>query len=128
MRLMMDAHTLIWAVDKPSSLSPPAATALQDPSNQLLLGAGTVWEIGIKVGLKKLSLSQPFHAWMTQAIRDLGLTILAITLDHVDAQVALPGHHKDPFDRLMIAQALVEQVPLVSADGILDQYPVTRLW
>ena len=85
-----------------------------DPSNDRLLGAGTIWEIAIKVGLKKLNLSQPYRQWMEQAITGLGATVLPITVEHADIQAGLPLHHRDPFDRLLVAQALVENMPVVS--------------
>jgi PIN domain nuclease of toxin-antitoxin system len=128
MRLLVDAHIVIWAVDDPPKLSPHAATALEDPANELLLSAGTIWEVGIKVGLNKLSLSMPFRQWMNKAIADLGLTLLPITVDYADVQVGLPRHHGDPFDRLLVAQAQVENVSLVSADAVFDQYGVKRIW
>jgi PIN domain nuclease of toxin-antitoxin system len=127
-KLLVDAHTLIWAVDDPSKLSPPAATALQDAGNDLLLSAGTIWEIAIKVGLGKLSLSMPYRQWMNQAISDLGMTVLPITVEYADAQGNLPKHHGDPFDRLLVAQARVENMALVSADPGFDPYGINRLW
>ena len=128
MNLLLDAHTLLWAVDSPAKLGRQAVDSLKDPNNSLLLSAGTIWEIAIKVGLKKLVISQPFRPWMTQAIADLGLTVLPISLDAADAQIALPHHHRDPFDRLLVAQVQTEPVILVSADSIFDQYGVQRLW
>ena len=128
MRLLLDSHAVIWAVDDPSKLSRPAVAALEDPANELLLSAGTVWEIGIKVGLNKLSLSMPYRQWMNKAIADLGLTLLPITVEYADVQAGLPRHHGDPFDRLLAAQAQVENVSLVSADAVFDQYGVNRIW
>ncbi len=128
MRLLLDTHTLIWAVDQPSQLGPAAVLALQDPSNDLLLSVGTIWEIAIKVGLKKLALSLPYRQWMGQAMADLGVSALPVTVEFADVQAGLPSHHKDPFDRLLVAQAQVENVPLVSVDSIFDQYGITRLW
>lgn len=128
MRLLVDTHVLLWAIDDPRQLSPVATTALQDPANDLLLSAATIWEIAIKVGLKKLTLKDPYRQWMNQALADLGLSILPITVDYADAQAGLPGHHKDPFDRLIIAQALIEGIPVVGADLDFDPYGVTRLW
>ena len=128
MRLLVDSHTLIWAVDDPARLSSAASAALQDPANELLLSAATVWEIAIKVGLNKLNLTLPFRQWMNQAIADLGLALLPITVEYAAVQSGLPDHHRDPFDRLIIAQALTEAVPVVSADPGLDTYGVTRLW
>jgi PIN domain nuclease of toxin-antitoxin system len=127
-RLLIDAHAVFWAVDDPSKLSAAAVAALQDPANELLLSAGTIWELAIKVGLGKLVLSLPFRTWMSQAMADLGVTLLPITVEYADVQAGLPWHHRDPFDRLLAAQALVEQVPLLSADTLLDQYGVSRIW
>ena len=108
MRLLLDSHTLIWAVDDPSKLSSQAAASLQAADNELLLSAATIWEMAIKVGLGKLSLTMPYRHWMTQAIDDLEITILPITVEYADVQAALPAHHGDPFDRLLVAQASVE--------------------
>jgi PIN domain nuclease of toxin-antitoxin system len=104
MRLLLDSHTLIWAVDDPTKLSATAIAALQDPGNDLIVSAGSVWEIAIKVSLKKLTLSQPFRPWIERAIADLGASLLPITIEHADALVGLPMHHRDPFDRLLVAQ------------------------
>jgi PIN domain nuclease of toxin-antitoxin system len=116
------------AVDDPSKLSHKAVTALQDPGNDLLLSAGTIWEIAIKVGLGKLSLSMPYRDWMSQAITDLGITVLPITVEYADVQGNLPKHHGEPFDRLLVAQAQVESMVLVSADTGFDPYGIDRLW
>src|SRR5262245_39058548 len=127
MRLLIDAHSLLWAVDDPTRLSPVATTALKDPANELFVSAVTVWEISIKVGVGKMTLSAPFRDWMNRAIADLGLTLLPITVEYADAQAALPWHHRDPFDRLLIAQALTESIPIVSADALFDAYGITRV-
>lgn len=128
MRLLLDTHVLLWAVDVPIRLSPTATALLQDPANDLIVSAATIWETAIKVGLGKLTLSRPYGAWMTQALADLGATILPITVEYADAQAALPMHHRDPFDRLLIAQTLVERISVVSDDGQFDAYGVSRLW
>ena len=128
MKLLVDTHALIWYVDQDHLLSPAAHAAITDPSNDLLLSSGSIWEIAIKVGLKKLTLSLPYRAWIEKAIADLGLSILPITVEYADAQAVLPNHHRDPFDRLLVAQAQIEGVPVVSADAALDPYGITRLW
>ncbi len=128
MRLILDSHALIWAVDDPTRLSPPAEIALQDPANELLLSAASVWEIAIKVGLKKLTLRLPYRQWMNQAIADLELSLLPITVEYADVQAGLPDHHRDPFDRLIISQAYTEAVSVVSADPVFDLYGVPRVW
>jgi PIN domain nuclease of toxin-antitoxin system len=127
-KLLLDSHTLLWAVDNPARLGPKALSELQDPGNEVLLSAATIWEIAIKVGLGKLSLSKPYREWMLQASSDLAVTILPVTVEYADVQAMLPNHHRDPFDRLVVAQAQVENVPVVSNDAIFDQYGVSRLW
>ena len=128
MRLLLDSHTLIWAVDAPSRLSASARIELQNPDNDLLVSAATIWEIAIKVGIGKLSLSSSYREWMTQAIADLDAQILPITIEYAEALSNLTKHHGDPFDRLLVAQAQVSSLPLVSADPVFDQYGISRLW
>lgn len=128
MKLLLDTHTLIWAVDDPAQLGAQAVAELQDPTNELLLSAGSIWELAIKVGAKKLELSTPYRQWILQAISDLGLTILPISVEYANVQTELPRHHKDPSDRLLVAQSLYDQIPIVSVDPQLDAYGVTRIW
>jgi PIN domain nuclease of toxin-antitoxin system len=105
-RLLLDTHTLFWSAEEPSKLSATAITALQDPANDRLLSAATIWELAIKVGQGKIALSMPYRKWMETAIADLKLNILPVTVAYAERQSVLPPYHKDPFDRLMIAQAL----------------------
>lgn len=128
MRYLLDAHTLLWSQDDTTKLSATAMAELTDPSHDRLLSIVTIWEIGIKVAVGKLPLSKPFRQWIETAIADLVLIDLPITLDHVEQQSGLPFHHRDPFDRLLAAQALVENIPLISVDTIFDAYGVTRIW
>jgi PIN domain nuclease of toxin-antitoxin system len=127
-RLLVDAHALIWSVDDPVQLSADARDALADASNELLLSTVTIWEISIKTGLGKLTLSQPFRLWLEAAVHDLTATLLPISIEAADVQASLPHHHNDPFDRMLIAQAQVEAAPIVSRDAIFDQYSIQRLW
>jgi PIN domain nuclease of toxin-antitoxin system len=128
MRALLDAHAVIWYVDEDQRLSASAHAAITSPANDLLISAGTIWEIAIKVGLEKLVLSLPFREWMDRAIADLGLVVLPITVQYADVQAGLPRQHGDPFDRLMVAQAQVENTPVVSADPIFDKYGISRIW
>lgn len=128
MKVLLDSHSMIWALDNPTKLTPSATAALQDLRNQLLVSAASIWEIAIKFGKGRLPLSLPYRAWMDKAVADLGLTVLPITLDYAERQAGLPFHHRDPFDRLLAAQALVENCPLVSGDAIFDAYGVRRIW
>lgn len=128
MKLLLDSHTLIWAVDEPRRLGLTATRVLQDPNNDLFLSAGAVWEIAIKIGLGKLVLTLPFAQWIGQAIADLGLGLLHITIDHAQTYTRLPMHHRDPFDRLFVAQVIAEGALLVSSDPAFDAYGINRLW
>ena len=128
MRHLVDAHSLIWALDDPRKLGNRSIAVLEDPANELVVSAGTIWELSIKVGLGKLSLSLPFRTWIEKALVDLGLVVSPITLEVAERQMALPFHHRDPFDRLLVAQCLVEAIPIVSADSVFDQYGVGRIW
>lgn len=128
MRLLIDSHVLIWSADEPSKITPTAMTAMSEPANALLLSAATLWEIAIKVSRGKLPLSLAYRQWMNRAITDLDLLILPISLDHAERQANLPWRHRDPFDRLLVAQSLVEDVPLVSADSAFDAYGIARIW
>ena len=128
MRILLDAHVVIWAVDEPSKLGIEAVVALQDPANELIFSSGSIWELAIKLSLGKLKLSLPYRQWIETAIADLGLTLLPIGLEHAEMQTRLSFHHRDPFDRLLVAQASVEGVPLISADAVFDQYGVSRIW
>jgi PIN domain nuclease of toxin-antitoxin system len=125
---LLDTHTLFWSVDEVTKLSAAALAAIQDPQNDRLLSAATIWEIAIKVGLGKMSLSLPYRAWMEKAIADLKLSVLPVTVEYAERLALLPPHHKDPFDRLMIAQGLVDAIPIVSSDVAFDPYGVTRIW
>ena len=128
MKHLIDSQSLIWYVDKDHLLNATAHAAITDPNNDLLLSAATFWEVAIKVALKKLSLSMPYRQWINKAIADLALGVLPITVDNADVQAGLPQRHRDPFDRLLVAQATVEKVPIISADTVFDQYGVTRIW
>lgn len=128
MRAIIDTHALIWAVDDPQQLSLKARAILDGPSNELLFGAGCIWELGIKIGLGKLTLSLPFRAWMQQAVRDVRLTILPLTIECADVQSRLPNHHRDPFDRLLVAHATLENAVLLSSDPVFDLYGIQRAW
>ena len=128
MKLLLDTHALIWAADAPYRLSKVAFTVINDAGNERFLSAATIWEVAVKVGLKKLNLSQPFLPWMNHAIADLAIDVLPITVEYADVQANLPDHHRDPFDRLMIAQAIVESLTIVSIDPWFDSYNVKRLW
>jgi PIN domain nuclease of toxin-antitoxin system len=127
-KLLLDSHALLWFDEGDQRLSVKAQAMMSDPGNELLLSVASIWEIAIKVSLGKLRLLEPFDVYMQRVIRENGLTNLPISLDYAKALVALPFHHRDPFDRLLIAQAMVENLPILSADILFDKYPISRLW
>lgn len=128
MRLLLDTHAVLWYVDREQLLSPASHAAITDPANDLVVSAGSVWEMAIKVGLGKLTLSSAFRPWVIQALADLRAALLPITVEHAEAQATLAKHHGDPFDRLLVAQSMVEGIPIVSGDSILDRYGISRIW
>jgi PIN domain nuclease of toxin-antitoxin system len=127
MKLLLDTHTFLWFIDDNPRLSQRAKALLESDADSLLR-VGSLWEISIKVSIGKLSLAQPFDTFVPQQLADNDIEILPISLAHLGAVSTLPFHHRDPFDRLLVAQAMTEQVPIVSADTAFDAYSVKRLW
>jgi len=128
MRVLLDAHALVWSVANSSRLSPVARSLIDDPSVAKLVSIASLWEIAIKVRLRKLEFGIEFDA-LVGLIEDEGLaTFLPITPAHVKHLQHLEMHHRDPFDRMLVAQALADNLTLVSADTSLDAYGVQRLW
>jgi PIN domain nuclease of toxin-antitoxin system len=128
MKLLLDTHTFIWWDSQPAKLSQKALALCQEPTNTLLLSVASIWEMQIKLQLGKLKLNLPLVEVIESQQKTNNIEILPITLIHVLALESLPNHHKDPFDRLLIAQANVEDAFLVSCDPIFAQYPVKLAW
>lgn len=127
MRLLLDTHAFIWWDSDPAQLSAVALAALRDPVNTVWLSVVSVWEIIIKARLGKLSLRLPLPLIVAQQQAN-GLQVLPVALPHALAVEGLPPFHKDPFDRMLVAQAIVEGAELVSADHVFLQYPARLLW
>ena len=128
MILLLDTHTLLWFLRDDSNLSGPAKELILDPANRKLVSIASCWEIAIKASLKKLGLTEPSYTLLARELPRNGFGLLDIRLSHATHVETLPMHHKDPFDRLLAAQAIVEDIPIISADEIIDEYGVTRLW
>ena len=128
MKLLVDTQTLLWFDEENSRLSARAKSLLADPANDLWLSAASYWEVAIKLSNRKLTLSSPFDKFMARVIADNDLSILPIELAHCAELISRPFHHRDPFDRVIIAQAIVEELAIVSSDELFDDYPITRLW
>ena len=126
MRLLLDTHVLLWALSSPEKLSPATASALAHPANEVFVSAASAWEIAIKQSLKKLDLPEPAAIWLPNAVAQTGFTWMPITPEDALRVGALPWHHRDPFDRMLIAQASVGYT-LVSRDSRLREYGVPLL-
>lgn len=128
MKGLLDTHAYLWFVLNDPNLSGVARAFIADPANELYVSPASYWEVAVKVSIKKYSLTTPFEAFWRKGIGDNGFRILPIELAHAAALTTMPFHHRDPFDRLLVAQALVERIAIISSDGVLDAYGVQRIW
>ena len=128
MKLLIDSHTFLWFVWDAPELSKTARDLIIDPDNDILLSMASIWELGIKASMNKLTLTEPYHTFLPKQLKENDIEILPILLAHALEVTTLPFHHKDPFDRLIAAQSLVEKIPIISIDAVLDSYSVQRLW
>lgn len=128
MKLLLDSHLLIWWVDQVERVGESARRAILADGSELYVSSGTVLELAIKVGIGRLTLSAPFRDWMELVVAHTGAILLPISIDHAAAQSELPRHHGDPFDRLLVAQAVVEGMTVISRDKQLDAYGIDRIW
>ena len=128
MNLLLDTHAFLWFIASDPRLSTRAQSLIQDPGNRRLFSMAGLWEIAIKVSLGKLTLAQPFDQFIPRQLQLNQIEVLAIELPHLAAVVAMPFHHRDPFDRLMAAQCQIEGLPIVSNDPVFDAYSVRRVW
>jgi len=127
-RLLLDTHALLWFSAGDKRVSRKAKDLIADPENELLLSLASVWEISIKSSLGKLALPDTVDRFIDSARQHVPFRLLPIELSHVFRVARLSMHHRDPFDRLLVAQALVEGVPIVGSDEQFDGYDVERLW
>lgn len=128
MNLLLDTHTFLWFIAGDTSLSKPARAAIEDLGNNRYLSVASLWEIAIKISVGKLELSEPFETLIPKQLADNSIELMGISFEHTALISSMPLHHRDPFDRLLIAQSKVEQMTLVSADPMFDSYNVNRLW
>jgi PIN domain nuclease of toxin-antitoxin system len=128
MNLLVDAHAFLWFVWDDPQLSVTAKALIVDPANQKFLSAATCLEIAIKVSTGKLDLGEPYRPFMHREIARNNFTLLPVSVDHAAAVSVLPYHHRDPFDRMLIAQASVKSMGIVSVDRAFDACPISRLW
>ena len=122
MKLLLDTHLLLWAAGEPKRLSKQARTLIDNPDNELLFSAASLWEVAIKRGLGREDFKVDARL-LRRGLLDNGYSELPIISDHVVATESLPPIHKDPFDRILVAQATVEGVTLLTVDSLVAQYP-----
>ena len=128
MKYLLDTHTLLWFLANDKKLSRSARLLIENSSHVSVVSVASLWEIAVKNGLGKLDLERPFDQMFPEELHLNHIEILDITVDSLIKLTTLPFHHRDPFDRLIIAQGLVEELPIISADTEFDAYDVNREW
>jgi PIN domain nuclease of toxin-antitoxin system len=128
MKLLLDTHVFVWWTQSPALLSAPVMAACGDRSNEVYISLATLWELQIKSQLGKLSLIEPLATQVAREMKANQFQLLAIAPEHIFALAGLPHHHRDPFDRMLAAQTLTENLTLVSKDSIFLSYNLPVLW
>jgi PIN domain nuclease of toxin-antitoxin system len=127
-KLLLDTHCWLWWFAQPERLSEEAIAHIVDETNEVWFSVASIWEMGIKVALGKLPLPEQIDRYVASRMVQLGTRSLEITASHALKASALPLHHRDPFDRMLIAQAQLQDMTLVSADEVFRQYEVSTIW
>ncbi len=128
MKVLVDTHTFIWALLEDHRLTPKARQILRSNEDELVFSLVSLWEIAIKIKIGKLNAIGSSVAYIRDEMHDYGMELLPIRYDHILQLEALPAHHSDPFDRLLIAQAITESLPILTHDEKFRQYPVKAIW
>jgi len=128
LRALLDTHVFLWWMAQDPRLSEVAVEAVSDGNNELLFSAASGWEMAIKAGLGKLRMPGDLGAYLSAQLSENAVGVLPVSLRHATGVARLPGHHRDPFDRLLISQALAEDLPIVTADPLITEYPVETVW
>ncbi len=126
MRVLLDTHTFLWAITDASRLSVKARALMT--SAESWFSVASIWEVIVKVQSGKLSLPRPTGPFLTSELASSGVQILPVTLNHVLRVESLEPHHRDPFDRVLVAQSIEENLPILTADRVFDKYPVKVIW
>lgn len=130
MRVLLDTHTFIWAIEHPENLGVNASSTILDATNDLYISVASIWEMAIKMKIGKLVLEGGVNLgfFISEAILRLEIALLDIQCPHALIPETLPLHHSDPFDRLLVAQSLFENMPIISNDDKFDAYNIKRIW
>jgi PIN domain nuclease of toxin-antitoxin system len=128
MKLLLDTHTLLWFIGNDSQLSAAARGNIEDPAHEVFVSVASLWEIALKLSLEKLKLPLPFGAVFPRQLQVNGFELLPISCLQLNQLAALPFHHRDPFDRLLIAQSLADGMTIVTRDTAFSRYPAKIMW
>ena len=128
MNLLLDTHTLLWILTDDKRLSKTARQLFLSENNDIYLSVASIWEMAIKVSIGRLNLSEPLQEFTHNHVKGNDIKILAVEAEDTYPIETLPFHHKDPFDRLIIAQSMIRNYPILSADAEFDPYPIKRIW
>ena len=124
---LLDTHTFIWYLTDNPRLSAHVKLLIEDENNEKLVSIASIWEMAIKHSIGRLNFSLPFMEFVRQQLTVSNIGLLEINLQHIEVVASLPLHHRDPFDRLIIAQSMAEQIPILSVDAIFDAYAIARV-
>jgi len=127
-KLLLDTHAFLWFIDGNTKLSRKARSLIEEDENEKLVSMASLLEIAIKTSLGKLRLDQPFENFISLQLQHNDFHLFPLTTAHAVGLSCLPFHHRDPFDRMIIAQSLVENIPVLSSDVAFDDYGIQRLW
>lgn len=128
MRALLDTNVFLWFISGSDRLSVNARNYITDFQNELILSMASLWEIAIKTSLNKLELLHPFDQLIPSQLEENAVEVLPIDLNHLSNVISLPFHHRDPFDRLIIAQCITENLPVITCDAAFQKYPVNMIW
>ena len=128
MRLLLDTHTFLWWINNDPFLSDSARAAIAAERNECFLSLASCWELAIKASIGKIRLTKPVERFIPEELSANDFQLLSIDFRHIAKVETLPFHHRDPFDRLLVAQGLTEKMTIISADSTLSDYGVKRLW
>lgn len=128
MNYLLDTHTFLWFINDDPLLSASAKTLIEAPENIIYLSVASVWEMAIKVSLGKLEISSPFTNFVEEQLHENSIALLDVKITHTGIVTSLPFYHRDPFDKLIIAQSQSENFPIIGKDEIFDAYGINRRW
>jgi PIN domain nuclease of toxin-antitoxin system len=128
MRSLLDTHAFLWFITGDERLSLTARSLIEAEKAEVLLSIASIWEMAIKAGLGRLPLPLPVRSFVPQQMLENRIGLLPVELDHALEAGNLPHHHRDPFDRMLVVQARMEEIPIISADRALDPYGIARVW